>query len=69
MSSFGQIARTHLREDPRHDADKIIETAITKPYAYLPTGYSAGIMPSNFAQRLTPAQIQGLVNFLSSAAK
>ena len=31
-----------------------IETAITKPYAYLPTGYSAGIMPSNFAQRLTP---------------
>ena len=46
-----------------------IETAITKPYAYLPTGYSAGIMPSNFAQRLTPDQIQGLVNFLSSAAK
>jgi hypothetical protein len=46
-----------------------IETAITKPYAYLPTGYSAGIMPSNFAQRLTPEQIQALVNFLSSAAK
>ena len=46
-----------------------IETAITKPYAYLPTGYSAGIMPSNFAQRLTPDQIQALVNFLSSAAK
>ena len=46
-----------------------IETAITKPYAYLPTGYSSGIMPSNFAQRLTPDQIQALVNFLSSAAK
>jgi cytochrome c oxidase subunit 2 len=46
-----------------------IETAITKPYAYLPTGYSAGIMPSNFAQRLTPDEIQALVNFLSSAAK
>ena len=46
-----------------------IETAITKPYAYLPTGYTAGIMPSNFAQRLTPEQIQALVNFLSSAAK
>jgi len=46
-----------------------IETAITKPYAYLPSGYSAGIMPSNFAQRLTPEQIQALVNFLSSAAK
>ena len=46
-----------------------IETAITKPYAYLPSGYSAGIMPSNFSQRLTPTEIQALVNFLSSAAK
>jgi hypothetical protein len=26
-------------------------------------------MPSNFAQRLTPDEIQALVNFLSSAAK
>jgi cytochrome c oxidase subunit II len=46
-----------------------IYTAITKPYAYLPSGYSAGIMPSNFAQRLTPTQIQSLVDFLASAAK
>jgi len=46
-----------------------IETAITKPYAYLPSGYSAGIMPSNFSQRLTPDEIQALVNFLASAAK
>ncbi|HTP19256.1 MAG TPA: cytochrome c oxidase subunit II [Solirubrobacteraceae bacterium] len=46
-----------------------IETAITKPYAYLPSGYSAGIMPSNFSQRLTPTQILALVNFISSAAK
>jgi cytochrome c oxidase subunit 2 len=46
-----------------------IETAITKPYAYLPSGYSAGIMPSNFGQRLSSDQIQALVNFLASAAK
>jgi hypothetical protein len=46
-----------------------IYTAITKPYAYLPSGYSAGIMPSDFAQRLTPTQIQSLVDFLASAAK
>jgi cytochrome c oxidase subunit II len=46
-----------------------IKTAITKPYAYLPTGYSAGIMPSNFGQRLTSDQIQALVNFLATAAK
>lgn len=48
---------------------KCIQTAIVKPYAYLPAGYSAGIMPSNFSQRLSQAQIQALVNFLASAAK
>jgi cytochrome c oxidase subunit II len=46
-----------------------IHTAITKPYAYLPSGYSAGIMPSTFAQTLSPTQIQDLVAFLESAAK
>ncbi len=46
-----------------------IQTAITDPYKYLPSGYSAGIMPSNFGQRLTSDQIQALVTFLASAAK
>jgi cytochrome c oxidase subunit II len=46
-----------------------ITTAITKPYAYLPGGYAAGIMPPTFAQRLSPAQIQALVNFLASVTK
>jgi cytochrome c oxidase subunit II len=46
-----------------------IRTAITNPYAYLPSGYAAGIMPSNFSQRLSSSQIQALVSFLSSAAK
>jgi cytochrome c oxidase subunit 2 len=46
-----------------------IRTAITKPYAYLPSGYQAGIMPSTFSQTLTSTQIQALVNFLSSVAK
>jgi hypothetical protein len=46
-----------------------IDTAITKPYAYLPSGYRAGIMPPNFSHTLTTTQIQALVNFLSSVAK
>jgi cytochrome c oxidase subunit 2 len=46
-----------------------IRTAITRPYAYLPTGYSAGIMPSDFGTRLTSDQIQALINFLAGAAK
>jgi cytochrome c oxidase subunit 2 len=46
-----------------------IYTAITKPYAYLPHGYAAGIMPATFSKTLTQTQIQSLVNFLASMAK
>jgi mono/diheme cytochrome c family protein len=46
-----------------------IRTAIIKPYAYLPSGYKAGVMPSNFDQTLKPNEITALVNFLSTAAK
>jgi mono/diheme cytochrome c family protein len=48
---------------------KCIYTAITKPYAYLPAGYKAGIMPSTFGQTLKPSEITALVNFISTAAK
>ena len=46
-----------------------IEIAITKPYVYLPSGYSAGVMPNNFSQTLSPSQIKALVTFLSSVTK
>ncbi len=46
-----------------------IRTAIVKPYAYLPSGYKAGVMPSNFGQTLKANEITALVNFLSTAAK
>src|SRR5437588_3133083 len=46
-----------------------IHTAIVKPYAYLPSGYQAGIMPATFAHTLSSTQIQDLVAFLSSVAK
>jgi mono/diheme cytochrome c family protein len=46
-----------------------ITTAIIKPYAYLPAGYAAGVMPNNFSQTLSPSQIKALVTFLSSVTK
>ena len=49
--------------------EKCIETAIVRPYAYIPAGYAAGIMPNTFGKTLSPTQIQALVLFLSSAAK
>lgn len=46
-----------------------IETAIVKPYAYLPPGYHSGVMPATFSQTLGAAQIQSLVNYLTSVTK
>jgi len=46
-----------------------IKTAIIKPYAFLPSGYAAGIMPSTFAQSLSASQIAALVAFLSSVTR
>ncbi|HEY1522420.1 MAG TPA: c-type cytochrome [Solirubrobacteraceae bacterium] len=43
-----------------------IQTAIVKPYAYIPSGYKAGVMPSNFNQTLSSTQIKALVKFISS---
>jgi mono/diheme cytochrome c family protein len=48
---------------------RCIHTAITNPYAYIPSGYSAGIMPNTFAKTLSPTQIAALIAFLQSAVK
>lgn len=49
--------------------EQCITTAIIKPYAYLPSGFAAGVMPANFSQTLSPSQIKALVAFLSSVVK
>ncbi len=49
--------------------NQCIHTAIVTPYKFIPSGYPAGIMPPNFAQRLSSSQIQSLVTFLASVAK
>jgi cytochrome c oxidase subunit 2 len=46
-----------------------IYKAITDPYAYLPTGYSSGIMPTGFLNTLGPTKVNELVNFLASVTK
>jgi mono/diheme cytochrome c family protein len=77
-STVGPNLDTRLRADCASAASKpirgatlaqCIRTAIVKPYAFLPSGFAAGIMPANFAQKLTPSEITALVNFLSTAAK
>jgi mono/diheme cytochrome c family protein len=45
---------------------KCIHTAITDPYAYIPSGFAAGVMPNTFSKTLSPTQIAALVSFLES---
>lgn len=46
-----------------------IHTAIVNPYAYIPSGYSAGLMPNTFGKTLSPSQVAALVSFLASVTK
>jgi cytochrome c oxidase subunit II len=46
-----------------------IHTAIVNPYAYIPNGYTKGVMPPTFGKSLTPTQLQSLVSYLASVAK
>lgn len=62
-------ASAHSKKIRGSTLQQCIETAITKPYAYLPSGYSAGVMPNTFGKTLKPNEIKALVNFLSTAAK
>ena len=76
--TVGPNLNTRLRSDCALAASKptrgatlqqCIRTAIVKPYAYIPPGYKAGIMPANFSTKLKPSEIQALVNFLAVDAK
>lgn len=76
--TVGPNLDTRLRADCQSPASQkargstltqCISTAITKPFAYLPSGYGAGVMPSNFAQTLTKSEIVALTNFMATAAK
>ena len=46
-----------------------IKTAIVNPYAFIPSGYTSGVMPNTFGKTLSPTQIAALVSFLSSVTK
>ena len=76
--TVGPDLTTHLRSDCATAASQrvrgatlaqCIHTAITRPYAYLPTGYQAHIMPATFAGTLGPAKVQALVAYIASVTK
>jgi cytochrome c oxidase subunit 2 len=46
-----------------------IKQSIVDPNAVIAPGYSANIMPPDFAQKMTPAEIDALVKYLSDVTK
>jgi mono/diheme cytochrome c family protein len=46
-----------------------ITAAVTRPYAYIPSGYTAGIMPSDFGTKLSSKQISALAAYLIKATE
>jgi hypothetical protein len=43
--------------------------SITKPNAFIAPGFKPNLMPPNFSQSLTAAQLQALVSYLASVTK
>jgi mono/diheme cytochrome c family protein len=46
-----------------------VKAAITSPYKYIPSGYTAGVMPADFGTKLTPKQLNALVAYLIKATE
>ena len=46
-----------------------IKQAIVNPYAHLPKGYGAGIMPPNYGSTLTAGEVDALSRYLAKATK
>ena len=51
------------------DPAATIKESIVKPNASVEKGYAPNVMPQNFGQSLTPAEIDGLVAYLQKVAK
>jgi mono/diheme cytochrome c family protein len=49
--------------------EQCIHTAVTNPYAFIPPGYTAGIMPSDFGTKLSSKQLGALVAYLIKATE
>jgi cytochrome c oxidase subunit 2 len=46
-----------------------ITAAIVKPYSYIPSGYTSGVMPATFGEKLTSKQLSALVAYLTKATE
>ena len=61
MEGIGDTASTR---DPDVDARAYLLKSIVNPDAFIVAGYSAGIMPANFEERISPEELEVLVDYL-----
>lgn len=62
--NLGNLADIAAEEAPDMTPEEYVIQSITDPSAHIAEGYSGGIMPPNFAERMSPEEIQGLAEWL-----
>ena len=61
LGNLHEVAGTFV---PGEDAPTYVHNSIVNPNAYVVEGYMAGIMPQNFAERMSEEEINSLVEWL-----
>lgn len=62
--NLGNLAEHAGTRVPGQDAQTYVHNSIITPDAFYVPGYPQGVMPKDFAQRMTPEEIDALVNWL-----
>ncbi len=62
--SLKGVATRAMTRKPGMSASDYLHESILKPNAFIVPGFPAGLMPQNFAQVLTPQEIEDLVAYL-----
>jgi cytochrome c oxidase subunit II len=61
---LNELAAVAEDRDPKQSAEEYVEESIVDPPASVVKGYSGDTMPGNFADQLTPEEIDTLVKYL-----
>ncbi len=62
--SLARIGVDAASREPGVPADDYIRRSITNPDGYVLSGFDAGRMPQDWAEQLTPTEIDAIVEFL-----
>jgi mono/diheme cytochrome c family protein len=63
------IAGTAAKRQPGTPPDKYVSDSIINPNAFITPGFSAGVMPQNYDDQLTPEQVKALTDYLLRVGK